>query len=70
MERVWKITTLKDGGVPPFFLSVRLLHTPTTVGTGSMCFDDSSVFPESELYGSNIPDHPSSLQCRDDRLGV
>lgn len=32
--------------------------------------DDSSVFAESELCGNNILEHPSALQCRDDRLGV
>lgn len=62
MERVWKVITFKDGGFSPFFfLSVHLLHTPTVVGIGYMLyFDDSTVFPESELYGSSIPGRPPS----------
>lgn len=41
MERAWKVTTLKHGGLSPFFwgfffspLSVHLLHTPTVGGIG------------------------------------
>lgn len=67
VERTWKVTVLKDGACSPWFFSFLsiLPCTPTVVGIGQMLyFDDSSVFPESELDGSSLPGRPpSSLQC-------